>query len=272
MVEKASLDTRRARAASREEIPALIYHASEEVLANLLENPRLDEEHLCLLLERKELSGTLLEAIVRRREWLRSYAIRRRLAFHPHAPRLLAMRLARELYLMDLVQFSLLPSVTAELRRMAEELILARLPQLPRGQKLALARRGSARVAGGLLAEGHARVVPLALDNAFLTEAQVLKVLSREKLPAAVVAAIAHHPKWSQLYAVRMAVMRHAQAPLARVLTFLPDLNLRDLSDLGDSVDLAENLRKYIRHEIAKRSQPEGRGGRRGSSSVTGRQ
>ena len=254
MVPMANLEAERARSAGSEEIPALLYETREETLAALLENPRFDETHLCLLLERKDLSATLLETIARRKGWLRSYCVRRRLAFHPHMPRPLATRLARELYLMDLVQLSLLPSVAAELRRLAEELILARLPQLPLGQKIALARRGSARVVGGLLAEGHARIVRLALDNAFLTEAQVLKVLAREKLPAPVVAAIASHPKWAQLYHVRMALVRHPAASLARVLSFLPDLTLRDLDALCESATISQGLRRYIQREIARRS------------------
>src|SRR5205807_618667 len=84
------------------------------------------------------LPQTILERIARRRQWLSHYPVKRRVAFHPHTPRLVAMRLARELFLMDLVQLSLFPSVPAELRRLAEELILGRLPQLPLGQKLTL--------------------------------------------------------------------------------------------------------------------------------------
>lgn len=253
MAREANPDAARARCATREEVPPLLSHSSEEVLTTLLENPRLDEAHLCLLLERKELPGTLLEVIARRKQWLRSYRVKRRVAFHPHTPRLLAMRLARELYLMDLAQLSLLPSVPAELRRLAEELILARMPQLPLGQKLALARRGSARIAGELLAKGHEQVVPLAVDNAFLAEAQVLKVLARETLPAAVAAAIARHRKWSRLYNVRMALVRHPMAPLVCALSFLPDFALRDLHELCDQAALSDSLRRYIRHEIARR-------------------
>jgi hypothetical protein len=254
MTHKADPDAERARAASVEDLPALLHDPREEVLAALLENPHLDESHLCLLLERKELSSTLLEALARRKDWMASYRIKRRLAFHVHAPRLLVMRLARELYLMDLVQLSLQPAAPAELKRLAEELILARLPQLPLGQKITLARRGSARVAGGLLAEGHPQVVRVALDNGSLTEAQVLRALARETLPAAVVSAIAHHPKWSHLYNVRVALVRHPLAPLARVLAFLPELTLHDLRELGGRGALPGSLRHRIREEIAQRS------------------
>ena len=258
MAQQASPDAERARSAAQEEIPALLGHANEEVLTALLENPHFDENHLCVLLERKDLPEMLLEEIARQKVWLRSYRIKRRLAFHPHTPRLLAMRLARELYLMDLVRLSLLPAAPAELQRLAEELILARLPQLPLGQKLQLARRGSARVAARLLAEGHEQVVRLAVDNPFLTEAQVLKVLSNPKLAAPVVAALASHRKWSYLLSVRLALVRHPAAQLSRVLAFLPGLTLRDLEDLSESATLSENLRRYVRHEIARRTAPAG--------------
>jgi hypothetical protein len=253
MAAEANPDAERARAAAREEIPALLYHPSEDVLAALLENPRFDAAHLSLLLERKELSGEFLEEVARRKKWLAEYAVKRRLAFHVHTPRLTAMRMARQLYLMDLVQLSLLPSAAVELRRLAEELILVRLPQLPLGQKLTLARRGSARVAGGLIAEGQEQVARVALDNAFLNEAQILKVLSRVNLAAPVVEVIAKHARWSQLYNVRIALLRHPKAPLTRVIGFLPDLTPRDLKELAALSTLPAHVKHRIRDELARR-------------------
>jgi hypothetical protein len=162
-------DAHRARNASREELSTLIHTANEDLLAAVLENPLLDESHLAILLERKELPGVLISQIAKERKWMESYPVRLRIVRHPHAPRLLGLRLVKQLYLFDLVNISLLPSVPAELKRIAEELILGRLKQLPLGQKFTLARRGSGRVAAALLAEGLSQVVPLALDNAFLT-------------------------------------------------------------------------------------------------------
>src|SRR3989449_1533116 len=48
------------------------------------------------LLEREDLPQTILERIARRRQWLSHYPVKRRVAFHPHTPRLVAMRLARD--------------------------------------------------------------------------------------------------------------------------------------------------------------------------------
>src|SRR6202030_3739560 len=127
------------------------------------------------------------EEVARRKPLLKSYRVKKALAFHPRTPRLATLRLLRDLYLMDVVQLTLLPGIPTELKRNAEDQLTSRLPQLPLGQKITLARRGPARLAGALLAEGHAQIVSIVLDNAYLTEAQVLKVLSREKLPPVVV-------------------------------------------------------------------------------------
>ena len=125
------------------------------------------------------------------------------------------------------------PAVSAELKRYAEEQIVARLPQMPLGQKITLARRGPSRVAGALVAEGHAQVMPVALENPYLTEAQVLKALAREKVPVVVVQALANHRKWSQSYNVRLAIVRNASTPISIVLGFLPHLTVNDLRVLG---------------------------------------
>ena len=243
----------RARTAPPEELRVLLHDKNEDVLAALLENPALDEALLCLLLERKDLPGDLLGEVARRKEWMRSYRVKVRLAGHPHASRLVALPLIRQLFLFDLVNLTLSPATPAEMRRIAEDVIVNRLPQLALGQRLTLARRGSARVAAALLAEGNERVVPLALDNAFLTESQVLKVLSREELPEIVPASIARHRKWAYLYNVRMALVRHPLTPLARVLAFLPDLTLRDLDELSGARSLPASLKQYIRAEVALR-------------------
>src|SRR5207237_9085148 len=113
-----------------------------------------------------------------------------------------------------------------------EEQLLYRLPQIPLGQKITLARRGPARVAGALLTEGHPQVVSVVLGNPYLTEAQILKTLSREKLPAPVVPAIIHHRKWSISYNIRIAVLRQPSAPLAAILSYLPQLTFSDLREL----------------------------------------
>lgn len=267
MSEISRLDRERALVAAGEELAALLHHPSADVLMALLDNPALDETKLCLLLERKDLPGEILEEVGRRKHLLKNYRVKRALAFHPRAPRLISLRLLRDLYLMDLVQIALSPGVLAELKLNAEEQVLARLPQLPLGQKITLARRGPARVAGALLAEGHAKVIPVALDNPNVTEAQVLKVLSREKLPVALIPAIARHRKWAVIYTVRLALVRHPLSPLATVLAYLPEITVSDLRELAAPGIVSESLRKYLQAEVQRRMRTGGRGERQSAAS-----
>lgn len=243
----------KARAATPESIPALLSSANENILRTLIENPFLDETHVCVLLERKDLPGALLDEIAKRKSWRTNYRVCRALAGHPHTPRLTAIRLLRHLHLMDLVQISLLPASPVEMRRLAEERVLAQLPQSPVGQRLMLARRASARIASALIAQGPEQVARVALDNAFLTESQLLKTLAKDGIPAQTAATIANHEKWSKLVNVRIALLRHPHSPLDRVLSFVPDLPRRDIEDLIKISRLRGSVRARLRHELAHR-------------------
>ena len=244
----------RARIAPAEELKSLVHASSEEVLLALLENPQLDEANVALLLERLDLPANVLSAVAAQPKWLSSEGVRLRLAAHPRTPKRIALAVARQLYVFDLVRLSLLPSAPADMKRIAEEALVARLPQLPLGQKLTLARRGPARVAGAILAEGHAQAIKIALNNPFLNESQVLRVLAKGDVRENVVAAIAQHPKWSCQYSVRVALVRNAHTPVPCLLGFLSQLNRSDLRELARSQNLAAHLRKYLDRELARES------------------
>jgi hypothetical protein len=251
MAPEEHIDDQAAHAATREDIPVLLASASEDVLRSLIDNPAFDETHMCLLLERKDLSGLLLEEISKRKTWRGNYRVRLGLAAHPHTPRLIAMRLLRELHLMDLVRVSLLSTSSMELRRLADERVLTQLPQLPLGQKLMLARRGSSRIAAGLVAHGPEQVARVALDNSFLTESQLLKILAKETLPARLVAAVARQDKWSKLVNIRVALLRHPHAPPDRVPALVSGLPRRDIEDLLELSRLPEYVRVVLCEELA---------------------
>ena len=241
------------RTSSGEELVRRIEETPPGELLAVLDNPAFDEETLCLLLQRKDLPGELLQEVLLRRHFLKSYRVKKALAFHPHTPRSEGFRLLRDLYLMDLVQFAISPGVLPDLKLKAEAQVIAKLPQLPLGQKITLARRSPARIAGALLAEGHSPVVRAALSNPHLTEAQVLRVLSRDKLPPVVVKSIAQDAKWSQAYNVRIALIRQPATTLTAILAFLPELTISDLRELVAPGILPENLRHYLEAEIQRR-------------------
>jgi hypothetical protein len=256
-----------ARTAAPEQIPLLLHDVRTDVILGLLDNTNFDENHLCILLGRKDLSTALLEEIASRTQWMSSYRVRRSLASHPHVPLALGLRLVRELYAVDLVQLVLLPSGAPAMKHFAEELVLARLPQLPSAQKMILARRGTVRITGALLADGQADILPIVLDSPFLNEGQVLRALARITVPGRVVAAIAESGRWSQHYSVRLALIRHPEAPLSRVISFLPSISTTDLRILAESSSVPARVRPYIRKELANHMQ---RGASKGNSKLRG--
>jgi hypothetical protein len=252
-----------ARSVSGDELKSLVHDAREHVLLALLENPNLEEPHVTALLARLDLPVNVLSAVAAEARWTSREAVRLALARHARTPKRVALSMLRQLFLFDLARLSLLPAAPTDVRRAAEEAILTRVPHLPVGEKLTLARRGPSRVAGALLAEGHPQAIKLALDNAFLTESQVLKVLAKPGVPERAVAAIAHHRKWSRMYNVRVALVRNPSTPAPHVMAVLPDLTLRDLKDLARLESLPPHVRRYIGEELRRRSK---RAGNRTSS------
>src|ERR1700744_5001053 len=254
MLDDAVLAAQRARSASAEEIKVLIHDANEATLLALLENPNFEEPDVIGLLERLDLSSKLVSAVADVSKWNSSERVRLRLARHPRTPKRIALALLRQLFLFDLVSVSLQPSAPADIRRAAEGIILTRIPHLPVGEKLTLARRGPSRIAGAVLAEGHPQAIKSALGNGFLTESQVLKVLAKPDITERVVIAIAQHPKWSCQYNVRLGLMRNAHTPAPIALAMLQNLTLRDLKEIAMLESLAPHLKKYIERELDRRA------------------
>jgi hypothetical protein len=252
--DEGSARLQQAQSAAGNDLDVLIREADAETLLALLENPNMQEPNVSRLLERLDLSAELLTAVAKEGKWTSSESIRLKLARHPRTPSRIAISMLRQLYLFDLVRLSLLPSAPADIRRAAEEFILARVPHLPIGEKLTLARRGPARVAAAVLAEGHPQTVKLALANSRLTESQVLKILAKPGVSPRVIAAISQHAKWSVQYNVRVALVRNPHTPVPALLEFLPNITLRDLKDALTFEELSQHCRKYIQQELARRA------------------
>jgi len=255
MPNDASQAAQQARLATAEAIKVLVHDEDEATLLALLENPNLAEPDIVHLLERLNLSAKVLAAVAGAGKWTSSESVRLRLVRHPHTPRRVALTLLRQLFLFDLVRVSLSPSAPAEVRRVAEGIILARIPHLAVGEKLTLARRGPSRVTGAILSEGHPQAVKLALGNAFLTESQILKVLAKPDVAARVVIAIAQHQKWSRQYNVRLALMRNAHTPAPVIQGILPDLTLRDLKEIAKQEPMSPYATKYVQRELTHRAE-----------------
>lgn len=201
-------------------------------------------------LSNRDLSSEKIEELSRSTDILKSRKVRLALAAHPHTPRHLALRLIRELYTFDLMQLSLMPAVAADLKRLADELLVSRVASITLGERLSLARRSSAFVAIALLRDKESAVWQAALQNPRLTEAAIVKVLQATGSSPTFVEAICHDPKWSVRHEIRVALLRNPHTPLARALEFARHLSPPLLRDVLHTSRLPEKTKAYLRTAV----------------------
>ncbi len=249
-----------AAVAPRQQTERFFADRAKEVPLALARNPNLQERHLLRLLERKDLAPEVLREIAAHKEAVSSYRVKLALVRHPGTPRLVSLPILKFLHLFDLVRVCQTPAVPTDIKVMAEETTLRKAERIPRGEKINLARRGSGRVAAGLLRTRDRAVIQAILDNPYLTEAQVLRVLPREGLAPEVLDALTTHEKWVRHYQVRLGLIRNPLTPFHRVLGFLPDLAVNDLREICLDRRMPEQVRAYIEAYCAARLRAKPRG------------
>ena len=220
--------------------------------ANQAADPALTADLAQALLKDRTLSSEQIELVSRNAAVMKSRKVRIAIAAHPSAPRRVALRLIRELYTFDLMQFSLLPAVAADLKRVSDELLVSRIASITLGERIALARRSSTMVAAALLLDKESRVWQTALENPRLTESAIVKALLRPAATPAFVKAICHHAKWSVRFEVRNALLRNEFTPLARALEFARRLPPAQLRDILHNSRLPEKVKAYLRKNLEK--------------------
>ncbi|HEY1271122.1 MAG TPA: hypothetical protein VGF08_04030 [Terriglobales bacterium] len=184
------------------------------------------------LLKRGDLAPVALEALSKNASVIQRRKVRLGVIAHPKTPRRVSLSILRQLYTFDLMQAALLPTVPADVKKAAEETLVTRLDTIASGERLALARRASARIAGELLKDKEARVMQTALENPRLTESAIIKAILRRDASAALVQAVCHHARWSVSREVRIALLRNDTTPLARAIAFarsLPPTLIREV-------------------------------------------
>jgi hypothetical protein len=209
-------------------------------------------------LKNRDLATEGIQEIAQNSGLMKSRKVRMAVASHPHTPRRLALRVIRELFTFELMQFALMPIAAADLRRIADELLLARLPSITLGERISLARRSSELVAGGLLLDKEVAVWRAALENPRLTEAAVVKALRRTIAAPAFVEAVSHHAKWSVRSEIRMALLSNAHTPLARAMEFAQRLRPAQLRDILHSSRLPEKIKHCLKQSREARPSEQG--------------
>jgi hypothetical protein len=213
-------------------------------------DPILNEDAALALLQSGDLAADVLERLSKNSSVLKYRKVKLALVEHPRTPRHVSLPLLRGLFTFDLMQVALQPMVAADIKMAAEEALLNRMEAISSGEKLTLAHRASGRVAGELLLDPEPRVIQAALENPRLTEAPIIKAVTRTESPSALVEAVCHHAKWSLRREIRLALLRNEKTPLARAVEFartLPPPLVREVLQVSH---LPENVKEYLRKDL----------------------
>lgn len=171
-------------------------------------DPALSEDLALAMLKRSDLAAAVIEQVAKHSDLLKSRKVKLALASHPHAPRHISIPLVRQFYTFDLVRLATSSTVPPDIKIIAENTLVARLKTITLGERISLARRSSARIAGALLWDGEGRVIRTALDNGRLTEVLVIQAVLRPQASATLIRAVARHGKWSLRREIRIALLR----------------------------------------------------------------
>jgi len=208
-----------------------------------------NEDQALAQLRYRDLAAEAIEEITQNAGLMKSRKVRAAVATHPKTPRRIALRVIREFYTFELMQFAMTPAAAADLKRIAEELLVSRLAGITLGERIALARRSSTLVAGTLLLDKESQVWQPALENPRVTEAAVVKALQKTGASVAFVEAVSHHSKWSVRHEVQVALLRNAHTPLGRAIEFARRIPARQLRDILHASRLPESVKRVLRKD-----------------------
>lgn len=226
---------------------------SPEELKEVAGAAQLNEDLALAFLARRDLPPQAIEALAKNGHVMKHRRVIAAVVMHPRTPRHVSLPVTRHLYTFELMQIALTPAVAADVKMAVEETIVARLESISTGERVALARRASGRVAAALLLDPEERIVHTALANPFLTEAHIVKALMREEAPEHFVALASRHEKWSLRRDIQVALLRHDKTPLARVLAFAQSLPTQTLRDTLSHTRLTANVKIYLLEELERR-------------------
>jgi hypothetical protein len=231
-----------------------VHSASAELLTAAAADPSLTEDLALALVKRSDLPAEALVGLSKNPGVSKQRKVRVGIVQHPKTPRHISVPMLRVLYTFDLMNTALAAVVPADVKRGAENVLFTRLESISSGEKLALARRASGRIAAELLLDKESRVMRAALENARLTEAAVIKALGRRDASGELVNAVCHHAKWSRPRDVRIALLRNEKTPLARALEFARSVPPSMFHEILRNSHLPAGTKAYLLKDFEQRT------------------
>jgi len=237
---------------SAEELLAMMPQAVPDLLQAAFKNPALAENHLLLLLRRRDLGEDTIKSICRLSLTESSHNLKVAVACHPNTPAAQLAAFLPHLYLFELLNLCHLPEITPDQKLAAERVIIQRLPVTPLGNRLTLARRATPTVLEALLKDGDPRLLEICLSNPRIKEGTVFQFLRSGIATAETISMVARHPRWQNRPNLREAILTNPKTPLIWFTLWLPGMKTADLKRLIASNRLTSVQKKAVEERLKK--------------------
>lgn len=143
------------------------------------------------------------------------------LARHPHSPTALARRFLPHLPWAELAEIARDLRVGPVLRRDAERVLEARLPEMAVGERVSLARGATRRLVAALRSDPEAPVLRALLENPRATEADAAALASAPETPRSVLDHLSRDARFGESPSVRKGLLRNPSLPVPAALRLL---------------------------------------------------
>jgi hypothetical protein len=245
----------RALTAQDEELWLLVRDTHPQVILNVTLNKSLNEGMAISLAKRRNTPAEALGFLAGDVRFKDSYKLKLALCRNPRTPQRVSFSLLKFLRIFDLGDLSRDQTVPVIMRQKIELMITEKIPSLPSGVSMALAKRSSSSIVMGIMARGDYKVVNVCLDSPVITETHLCEIINRRDCKPTIICAISEHPKWSLRYAVKYSLIRNFRTPMLHVTRFIPEMKTNDLRELYDSETLPRSTRPFIYSELRERGE-----------------
>jgi hypothetical protein len=237
------------------DLERLVHETSPEIVTAVAGDPRLSEDLALALLTRRDLPREALEALSKNGQVAKQRKVRLALVMHPRTPRHVSVPTIRHIYTFELMQVALLPAVPPDVKRAAEEVLIGRLATIASGERLALAKQGSGRVAAALLLDKEERVMQAALANPQMTEVWIVKALKAETGSELLAPAVSRHQKWSFRNEIKAALLGNKYTPAVRMIQLAGELPVNLIKDVLRNGRLSPQAKNSLLAVLEKRAE-----------------
>lgn len=234
-------------------IEEMVWARESEVLRAAAAHPGMTEDIALAFLTRRDLPPAALEALSKNSSAMKLRRVQAAIVAHVKTPRHVSLPIARHLYTFELLQIALTPAVPADVKKAVEDAITMRLESISIGERLALAKRGSTRIAAALLFDNEPGVMRAALVNPFMTEVWIVKAIMSKDSTSDLVSEVSHHVKWSLRKEIRIALLKNDKTPLGRVLAFAQSMSAPVLREVLATSRLNAKVKEYLTKELETR-------------------